>query len=52
MTENSIKKSLLKCSEKKCDECLYNRWVKEVCQSHLLRDAAKLIGGKDYGKEK
>lgn len=52
MTENSIKKSLLNCSEKKCDECLYNRWVKEVCQSHLLRDAAKLIGGKDYGKDK
>ena len=46
MTKETVKKSLLLCSEKKCKECIYNRWVREVCQTHLLRDAAKLIGGK------
>lgn len=45
-SKDKIKIALQSCSEKKCDECIYNRWVKEVCQSHLLRDAAKLIGGK------
>ena len=49
MTNDKIKKALQSCSEKKCDECLYNRWVKEVCQTHLLRDAAKVIGGNNYG---
>lgn len=49
MTIDKIKKALLSCSENKCDECIYNRWVKEVCQTHLLKDAAKVMGGKDYG---
>ncbi len=49
MLKDKVKKSLQLCSEKKCNECLYNNWVKEVCQTHLLRDAAKVIGGNDYG---
>ena len=43
MNENVIKKSLQLCSEKKCNECIYNRWVKDVCQAHLCKDALKLI---------
>ena len=43
MNENVIKKSLQLCSEKKCNECVYNRWVKDVCQAHLCKDALKLI---------
>jgi hypothetical protein len=36
-------KALQLCSEKKCDQCSYNRWVREVCQTHLCRDAVKVI---------
>lgn len=43
MSEDKIKKSLQLCSEKKCNECIYNRWVKDVCQAQLCRDAIKLI---------
>ena len=49
MTQDKIKKSLLSCSEKKCEECLYNNWVKVVCQTRLLKDAANVIGGNNYG---
>lgn len=49
MTTDNIKKALQCCSEKNCKECIYNRWVKEVCQSHLCKDAAKMIGGNNYG---
>ena len=49
MKTDKIKKSLLSCSEKKCEECLYNNWVREVCQTRLLKDAAKMIGGNNYG---
>ena len=40
---DKIKYALLYCSEKHCEECFYNRWVKAVCQTHLCRDALKLI---------
>ena len=49
MTVDKIKKSLQLCSEKKCDECIYNRWVREVCQAHLCKDTLKILGGNDYG---
>ena len=49
MTVDKIKKSLQLCSEKKCNECIYNRWVKDVCQTHLCKDALKILGGNDYG---
>ena len=52
MNTDKIKKSLLLCSEQKCNECLYNNWVKDVCQSHLLRDAAKLLETKKRNKIK
>ena len=42
---DKVKMSLLLCSDKNCDECFYNRWVKEVCQTHLCRDALKVING-------
>ena len=51
MRNDKIKKSLLACSEKKCDACIYNGWVAEICQSRLLKDAANLIGGKNYGNK-
>ena len=40
---DKTKLSLIYCSEKRCDECFYNRWVRDVCQTHLCRDALKLI---------
>lgn len=43
MTVDKIKKSLQCCSEKKCNECIYNRWVKDVCQAQLCKDALKMI---------
>ena len=43
--KKKIKFSLLHCSEKRCDECFYNRWVRDVCQTHLCRDALALING-------
>ena len=42
---DKVKMSLLLCSNKNCDECHYNRWVKEVCQTHLCKDALKVING-------
>ena len=54
MTEKVIK-ALRLCAEQKCDQCIYNRWVRDVCQKHLLRDAAKVIenkeGGYSYGND-
>ena len=41
--KKTIKLALLHCSEKRCDECIYNRWVKDVCQKHLCRDALALV---------
>ena len=40
---DKIKLALLLCSEMHCDECVYNRWVKDVCKKHLFKDALKLI---------
>ena len=45
--KNIVKISLQACSEKKCDQCIYNRWVREVCQTHLCRDAIKVIENKE-----
>jgi len=41
--KDKIKFSLLYCSEKRCDECFYSRWVRDVCQTHLCKDALKII---------
>ena len=51
MNIDKIKKALQCCSEKKCDECPYNRWIYGVCQTHLCRDTLKFIEkrGNDYG---
>ena len=41
--KDKVKKALLLCSGKKCDNCIYNRWVYGVCQKHLCMDAIKII---------
>ena len=43
MTIDKIKKSLQLCSEKKCNECIYNRWVKDVCRAQLCKDTLKMM---------
>ena len=43
MIKDKIKKSLQLCSEKKCNECVYNGWIREVCQKVLMTDALKVI---------
>ena len=50
MNKDKIKIALQLCSEKRCDECHYNRWVKEVCQSHLCKDALKALNESDKQK--
>ena len=50
MTIDKIKISLLLCSEKRCDECHYNRWIYGVCQTHLCRDAIKVLSECDKQK--
>lgn len=40
---DKLKKSLQLCIEKKCEDCHYNRWVREVCQTQLCRDVLKYI---------
>ena len=45
--KRKVIKALRLCAEQKCDECLYSRWVREVCQKHLLRDAVKVIENKE-----
>ena len=50
MNKDKIKIALQLCSEKRCDECIYNRWVREVCQSHLCKDALKVLNESDKQK--
>ena len=51
MTKETVKKSLQLCRDGKCSECLYNRWIREVCQKMLMADAIKVIDKevKNYG---
>ena len=43
MIKNKVKKSLQLCRDGKCNECLYNGWIREVCQKVLMDDALKVI---------
>ena len=47
---DKIKFSLIYCSEKRCDECIYNRWIRSVCQEHLCKDTLKLINELEHPK--
>ena len=47
LNEDKVKKALQLCSEKKCDECQYNRWVHFVCQTYLCKDALAIIEHND-----
>lgn len=48
--EDRIKLSLIYCGEKRCEECFYNRWMKEVCQTRLCKDTLKLISNLEQPK--
>ena len=43
MMKDKVLKSLAHCRDGKCSECLYNRWIREVCQKRLIDDAIKVI---------
>jgi hypothetical protein len=45
MDKDNIIKALTICSnsEKKCDKCIYNRWVSDICQQVLIKDALALV---------
>lgn len=43
MNKDKVKKSLKLCRDGKCNECLYNGWIREVCQKILMDDALKVI---------
>ncbi len=43
MNKDKVKKALELCRDGKCNECIYNRWVKDVCQAQLCKDALKII---------
>ena len=43
MDKDKIKKSLELCRDGKCNECIYNRWIREVCQKILMADTLVLI---------
>lgn len=41
--KDKVKKSLELCRDGKCSECLYNGWIREVCQKVLMDDTLKVI---------
>ena len=47
---NEIAMSLHCCFEKKCEECAYKEYARNLCMKYLLEDAAEYI--EDNEKEK
>lgn len=41
--KDKVLKSLAHCRNGKCHECVYNGWIKGVCQKMLLADAILVI---------
>ena len=43
--KDKIVKSIKACSlqDKKCDECVCNSWIKEICQEMLFKQALAII---------
>ena len=52
MIKDKVKKALELCRDGKCNECLYNGWIREVCQKVLMDDALKVIDKLDKQKTK
>ena len=47
MIKDKVKKSLEICRDGKCNECLYNGWIREVCQKILIDDTLKILNKED-----
>ena len=45
ISKDTVIKSLKKCStqNKNCENCIYNRWMFDTCQTMIIKDALKVI---------